>query len=104
MSFLRSAFAFFVPFFVFHGLHCMCAFLYAYICVPTSFYGYLQSFVTIGNPLCNSILTLMTHTAQNYGAFIAGLIGCVVNSLNSVPNPEPSTKRITRSSSAAAQA
>jgi hypothetical protein len=63
--------------------------LYTSICIPEGFYGYIQGFMTMGSPLCSSLLTVMTHTQTTYGSLIiTSLSGLLIDILTKLKKEE----------------
>ena len=47
---------------------------YNYVCVPDGFYGYLYGLVTIGSPICQSGLLIISNTQVSYTTTIMNVI------------------------------
>jgi hypothetical protein len=47
---------------------------YNYICVPDGIYGYLQGFITIGSPICQTGLLIISNTQVSYTTTIMNII------------------------------
>lgn len=47
---------------------------YNYLCVPDGFYGYLQGFITIGSPICQTGLLVISNTQVSYTTTIMNVI------------------------------
>ena len=47
---------------------------YNYACVPDGFYGYLQGFITIGSPICQTGLLIISNTQVSYTTLIMNVI------------------------------
>lgn len=47
---------------------------YNYACVPDGIYGYLQGFITIGSPICQTGLLIISNTQVSYTTTIMNVI------------------------------
>lgn len=43
---------------------------YSYFCVPDGLYGFFHGFLSLGSPVCQSIMTLMSNTQISYATII----------------------------------
>jgi hypothetical protein len=64
----------FLPFVVIFFGHYVSANLYAAVCAPLSFEGFLLSFVGTGSPVCNSLLSIVNYTSNTYNLILSGFI------------------------------
>ncbi len=64
----------FLPFVVIFFGHYVSANLYAAMCAPLSFEGFLISFVGTGSPVCNSLLSIVNYTSNTYNLILSGFI------------------------------
>jgi hypothetical protein len=80
----------FVPFIVIFFGHYASANLYAAMCAPLSFKGFLLSFVGTGSPVCNSLLSIVNYTSNTYNLILSGFIVYMAGAMSTwtrTPNP-----------------
>ena len=51
---------------LFVSLHWILVRIYAVVCVPDTFVGYINSYITVANPACVFVLTLLEKTSNLY--------------------------------------
>ena len=87
---MNSIVAVAAPFFAVFITHYSATNLYAYICANLSLRGFILSMLTTSSPICNALLTIITHTQTSYAAIVSGLIGLLIQQLmfqNQLPAP-----------------
>ena len=67
-----------LPFFLFFLVHYVATNIYASVCTPLGFHGFLVSFLTTASPVCNSLLTVINYTSTSYTAVISTLITVLI--------------------------
>ena len=80
----------FFPFLVIFFGHYISANLYAAMCAPLSFEGFLLSFVGTGSPVCNSLLSIVNYTSNTYNMILSGFIVYMAGAISiwtRTPNP-----------------
>ena len=63
-----------LPFFAFFLVHYVMTNVYASVCAPLGFQGFIMSFLTTASPVCNCLLTVINYTSTSYNAIITTLI------------------------------
>lgn len=65
-SILKSAVSALVAYSTHYGV----AKIYNAVCVPDGFWGYLQGLVSMGSPVCQAGVQVITHTQVTYSSMI----------------------------------
>jgi hypothetical protein len=61
--------------------------LYTTFCIPLGFYGYIQGILTMGSPICGSLLSIMTYTQSTYGTLvITGISSLLLDIITKIPH------------------
>jgi hypothetical protein len=55
-----------------YGSHYCMTKLYSEICVPDTFYGFLQGMITSGSPVCRTLFSFMSGTQITYSTLVLG--------------------------------
>jgi hypothetical protein len=79
--------SFTIPLFAVFLMHYISANAYASICAPIGFSGLVQSLFTTSSPVCNSLLSIINYTSNNYNILMTSLIAIGCNVCNEWMKP-----------------
>lgn len=69
------------PFLTVFVTHYTATNLYAYLCANMSVYGFFLSMLTTSSPICNVLLSIITHTQSSYAAIVSGIVVYIIQRL-----------------------